>query len=157
MLKETATVVKTEGEFAWVETARKSACQSCSVNKGCGTAVLSKVVGNKTTQLKVVNQIGAQVGDEVTVGIHEAAMLRGAVLIYLLPLLGLFGFALLGEILSKQLNMASTEVLVIISGMVGLGLSLFWVKGYTARIATDSRYQPVILDPQEGLYSREGL
>lgn len=94
MITEKATVVSVENNQTWIETQRKSVCGQCSANKGCGTSVLSKVVGNKLSKMKAINNINAQVGDEVIVGLHEASLLRGAFMTYLLPLLYLFLFSL---------------------------------------------------------------
>lgn len=146
MIEETATVIQCEGELAWVETVRKSACEACSVKKGCGTSVLASVVGNKPTRLRVVNECHAQVGDEVTIGIHESAMLRGAMLVYMVPILVMFGFALLAELLANQLLFSSTETFVILAGLAGLVAGLLWVKRHTANFASDPRYQAVILN-----------
>lgn len=145
MIEETATIVQCEGEFAWVETSRKSACEACSVSKGCGTSVLTSVVGNKPTRLRVVNETNAVEGDEVTIGIHESAMLRGAMLVYMAPIVALFCFALLGEVLAKQLLIEAVELVVIVSGLAGLLLSLWWVRRYSAKFGSDPRYQAVIL------------
>ena len=50
MIAENAQVVGFEGNDIWVETQRKTACGQCAANKGCGTAVLSKVLGNKRSR-----------------------------------------------------------------------------------------------------------
>lgn len=151
MIEETATVVRVEGQFAWVETVRKSACDACAVSKGCGTSVLASVVGNKTTQLKVVNDIAAGVGDEVTIGLQETAMLRGAFLVYLFPLLSLFVFALLGELLASQLLITNRETFVVIFGLTGLIAAFYLIKRRTAFLASDPRYQAIILNKPKRL------
>ncbi|WP_455199475.1 SoxR reducing system RseC family protein, partial [Kaarinaea lacus] len=70
MIEERAEVVSIEDGDIWVETQRRSACGQCAVNKGCGTAVLGKVIGNKRTRVRVLNPTDTRVsiGDEIVVG-----------------------------------------------------------------------------------------
>lgn len=145
MIEETAFVVESGGNYAWVETQRKSTCGSCSAKKGCGTGALSKVLGRKTARMRALNRIDAQPGEEVVVGLSEGALVQGSLVVYLLPLLGLFLFALLGQSLAAQLGQPSTEPLSIFFGLGGLVLGGLWVRRFSVKISHDPRYQPVIL------------
>lgn len=147
MIEERAEVVSIEGGDVWVETQRRSACGQCAVNKGCGTAVLGKVIGNKRTRVRVLNPKDTRVsiGDEIVVGIDEQALVRGSLFIYMVPLVFLFLFGLLGEVLSVQLNVDNPDLLVIILGLIGLFAGFYLVKKFSGNIRGDSRYQPVLL------------
>lgn len=144
MIEENAQVVAAEGEFVWVETRRQSTCGGCAANKGCGTSALAKVLGNKLTRVRALNQGVAQVGDQVVIGIDEQALVRGSLAIYLMPLAGLLLGAVVGALLSTRLLVAG-EGLTIGLGVIGLLLGLVWVRGFTHRIHNDSRYQPVVI------------
>jgi sigma-E factor negative regulatory protein RseC len=145
MIEETARVVACEERFAWVETSRKSACDSCSMNKGCGTGALSKVFGSKQARLKVVNKINAHEGENVLIGINESALLSGSLLVYLLPIISLLCFALLGELMAKQLLVENSDLFPILFGLFGLVLSMWWVRRKTGNLEQASRFQAVIL------------
>ncbi|MDH5444704.1 MAG: SoxR reducing system RseC family protein [Gammaproteobacteria bacterium] len=145
MIEETARVVECQAPYAWVETNRKSACDQCSMNKGCGTGVLSKVFGEKRSRIKVINKISAHEGDNVLIGINESALLTGSLLVYLLPIASLLGFALFGELLTKQLLVENQDILPILFGISGLSLAMWWVRRKTANLEQASRYQAVIL------------
>ena len=145
MITETAIVVSIENNQTWVETQRKSACGQCSANKGCGTSVLSKVIGNKLTKIKAINNIDAQVGDEVLIGLNEQSLLKGAFMTYMLPLVLMFIFSLFGQIVSENLMLQNNELLIIIFAIIGLLLGLQKVKIFSSAIAKDENYQPVIL------------
>lgn len=145
MIEETARVIQCQDHFAWVETSRKSACDSCSMNKGCGTGALSKVFGEKRTRLRVVNKVNADVGDTVLIGINEAALLSGSFLVYLLPIVFLLCFAMLGEVMAEQLLIENGEWLSILFGIFGLGLSMWWVRKKTGDLEHSDRYQAVII------------
>ncbi|HEC18098.1 MAG TPA: Fis family transcriptional regulator [Gammaproteobacteria bacterium] len=148
MIEEHAQVIALdEHDSVWVETQRRSACGQCAANKGCGTATLSKVLGNKRSRVRTLNPRATpvMVGDEVVIGINEQALVRGSLVLYMLPLLFLFVFAFLGELLSAQLLVTNPDILPIVLGFLGLLLGFVWVRGFTRRIANDPRYQPVLL------------
>lgn len=142
MIEEHAVVVATEGEFAWVETERKSTCGSCAARKGCGTGVLAKVVGRRMTQVVALNRAGAAAGETVVVGIDERSLVRGSLAVYALPLLALFAGALAGEF---WLGPAMGDLGAILGGVGGLLTGLAWLRRFSRRSQTDPRYQPVVL------------
>lgn len=144
MIEETATVVKCEGEFAWVEAQRQSACGNCAANKGCGTSVLAKIVGKKATRMRAINQIDAQVGDTVIVGLSEAGLLKGSLAVYFVPLLFMMLFAITGNVVARQM-LWQTEQVVILFAVAGLAVAGIWLRRFTRRIQSNDVYQPVIL------------
>jgi len=147
MIEERARVVQVDDSGIWVETQRQSACGQCNANKGCGTAVIAKVVGNKRSRVRVLDSgaAGVRVGDEVLIGIQEQALVRGSLAIYLAPLVSLFLFGLLGEMLGLQLGFENTELLSIVFGVAGLGAGFIWVRFFSRLVTRDPRYQPVLL------------
>lgn len=144
MIEESATVVKCEGKFAWVEAQRQTACGNCAANKGCGTSVLAKVVGKKAARMRAINQIDAHVGDTVIVGLSEAGLLKGSLAVYLFPLLFMMLFAITGNVVAMQM-VWQTELVVILFAVAGLAVAGIWLRQFTRRIQYDDVYQPVIL------------
>src|SRR5690606_23890962 len=65
-------------------------------------------------------------GDEVVIGIEENAVVRGSVLVYLVPLLGLFAGALLAQ------SNGAAEPWIVFAAVSGLGAG-FAVTGWLAR------------------------
>jgi sigma-E factor negative regulatory protein RseC len=147
MIEERARVVQADDSGIWVETQRQSACGQCSANKGCGTAVIGKVVGNKRSRVRVLDTgvTGVRVGDDVLIGIQEQALVRGSLAIYLAPLLSMFLFGLLGQSLAPQLGVANADVLSIVFAAAGLGAGFLWVKFFSRSVTHDPRYQAVLL------------
>jgi len=145
MLEEKAIIVKTEQEYAWVETQRKSSCGTCNVNKGCGTTVLQKVVGNKRTLLKVLNQDQYQVGDTVVLGLQDNALIKGSLLMYGLPLLFMFGFAILGAGVFFLYESPYTEGAKIIFSLTGLAAGFLTISRKNSDINRNKDFQAVIL------------
>ena len=126
MIEEKALVVAIEGEDVLLQTQRRSACQSCSVKQGCGTSVLSKVIGKRSSQILVANTLHADVGDEVVIGINDNALVKGSLLVYALPLILLITGALLGELLAHSYSL-NAELMSIVAGAAGFVLAMILI------------------------------
>lgn len=145
MIEQDATVVALEDGAAWVETRRQGACGACAMNKGCGAGLLAQAFRFATPRLRVMAGRDMVVGDRVVIGIDERALVRGSFAAYMMPILFMLGFALVGESVSSGWFAAEGELLTLSAGMGGLLAGLLWLKRYTWRIRNDRRYQPVIL------------
>ena len=147
MIEETAKVISTDNEEVWVETQRRSACGSCAVNNSCGTALLSRLLGVKRNKVHLLNpeRIDVAVGDEVIIGIEETALTRGSLAIYIVPLLAMFVFALLGEIVAQRLAVRSEDLMVIGFSIFGLFVGFMWVRRFSRLISVNPNYQPVLM------------
>ena len=133
------TVVNTAVTTATLEIERKTACGICGQTRGCGNSIWGKLFAHQSTAFKAQNRINAKVGDSVIVGINEKALLKSAMLLYIVPLVTM----LIGAILAKQLN--TSELSAMLGAVVGLVLGLLWVKGHTMSSSYFKLQQPVIL------------
>ncbi len=145
MIEETGHIISRDGDYAWVETQRKSACSSCSASKGCGTGALSKFYANRFSRVRALNNIDAAPGEAVVIGLQEEALVRGSLAVYGLPLLSLLLMALLGNAVAVEKGMQEPDGLVALFGIAGLLLGFFLVRQFNQKISHDDRYQPVIL------------
>ena len=152
MIEEQAVVVKTEGKYAWLETQRQTSCAHCSVKEGCGTQVLGKFLGNKVATIRCDNSLNVSVGEIVMIGIEESALVKGSLLLYLIPLLSMIFFGGAATMLSQleQYNLASyTDLLSIIASftglLIGLAFSKYFVQGSNSRSNSKIVIEPVIL------------
>ncbi len=145
MIRESGVVVKIDGLSAWVETQRKSACDNCSANKGCGSAVLSKVIGRKRNIVQVERIEGLLVGDHVVLAMHESALVKGSFAIYIVPLLLMLALALIGEALGQFLFSAKTEAVTILFAAIGLGLGVMWLRYFNIKNRCNQTYHPTLL------------
>lgn len=128
MVKEKATVVALEGDDAWVETTRQSSCGSCESSSGCGTATFSKVLGNRPFRVRVTNPLHAKVGQRVTIAVPENGLMRGAALLYMVPLLALFLSAVAGEWIASTLFSLQLEWVSILTGVAGAYGAVTWIR-----------------------------
>jgi len=145
MLEEQGIVVEINEQFAIVETKRTSLCGQCAANKGCGTASLASILGQKPTTIQVVKHKNTKVGDKVLIGLEEQALLKSAFAFYLPPLLGLFVAALGYDILAKTTPLPNHEILTVLAGLLGFFTGFMWVKRLAIRLSENTHYQPVIL------------
>ena len=145
MIEEQATVVRIEGDDAWVETQRQSSCSACSASKGCGTSVLSNVLGKRINHVRVLNSIDVKPGDQVIIGVEEQSLVRGSIAVYLVPLVSMFSLALFADWFAKQQNWGQHDLAAIIGAVIGFGLGLSWLKRFSRKIYRDKHYQPVII------------
>ncbi len=148
MIEESGRVVELEGEFAWIEGERSTACGSCAVRKGCGTGTLARLFGQRPVRLRVINHINAAVGDQVVIGISETGLLRGSLAVYAVPLAALFAGALAGHFLAGQLWPAARDPLAIAGAVAGLLAGLTWLRRFSFRTGNKAPYQPVVLRKQ---------
>jgi sigma-E factor negative regulatory protein RseC len=145
MIEESAQVVRIDENGVWVETRRRSTCSGCAAEKGCGTAVLSKVLGNRRTQIRVLADMPLAVGDQVVIGIGEQALVRGSLAVYAVPLLVLLLGAVLGRLGAGSGLWHDAEAASLLLGLGGLAAGLLWLKRFTRHIQDDRDYQPVVL------------
>lgn len=148
MIEEAGKVVDVQDGFAWIESERTSTCGACNVRKGCGTAVLAKVFGQRRVHLRVLNRINAQIGDAVVIGISESGLVRGSLAVYAAPLAGLFVGALAGNTLGYYVSQGNNDLLAIAGAFSGLAAGLLWLRRFSRLTETDASYQPVILRKQ---------
>lgn len=144
MVEEKAMVVAIEGEDVLLQTQRRSACQSCSVKQGCGTSVLAKVVGQRSSQILVLNTLDANVGDEVIIGINDNALVKGSLLIYAVPLIFLLTGALLGELWAHTYGF-NAELASIVSAVVGFLLAMVLIRYSLYKTQFKNEIQPHLL------------
>ena len=144
MIEEQAKVVAIEGDMLILQAQTQTACGNCSASKGCGTSLLSKVIGRKFTEFQVHNSVNAAVGDDVVVGIAEDALLKGSMVIYLVPIVAMFSLALLADHLLPLLT-DSRDLMVAASAIIGFAAGAFVAKSYFQRQSSMQFFSPVIL------------
>ena len=135
MITEPGKVVALKGDRVWVQTIRASACQSCSARSGCGQKVLAAASGGRANQILVSNSINARVGDEVTIGIDEQALLGASILVYAVPLILMVVASILGHKLSGGSDGAAMLAAV-------AGLALGFLTGRKLQHAGGREYEP---------------
>lgn len=125
--------------IATLEVVRKTACGLCGQTRGCGNSIWGKLLNHKSVNFTAQNSINAKVGDNVIVGIDESALVKSAMLLYMVPLATMF----FGAILASRLS--ALEAAPLLGAGAGLLVGFLWVKGHTAGRSYYQNNQPKIL------------
>jgi sigma-E factor negative regulatory protein RseC len=102
------------------------------------------VIGRKFTQFQAENNVNAIVGDTVIVGIAEDALLKGSLVMYVVPLLGMLVFALLADFVLVE-SAQSRDLMISLSSIMGLVFGSVLSRWYFQRRASVQLFSPVIL------------
>jgi sigma-E factor negative regulatory protein RseC len=145
MIEEHATVLQVDGTHAIVATQQRAACGSCASEGSCSTTVLSGLFKRRPNQLKVLNPIAAQPGEQVVIGLQEQALLKVSLTAYLLPLACMLLSAIAVQALTERFMLRFGELPTILGGLLGLIIGLFLFKALSRRRVSDPNYQAVIL------------
>jgi sigma-E factor negative regulatory protein RseC len=141
MIEEQALVVEVEHGELLLEAQTRSSCGGCNARAGCGTSVLASVVGRKFTHFRAENTVDAKPGDFVMVGIPERSLLTGSLMIYLLPIVVMILFAIVGE----QVYPSTDHDSSLTFGLTGLLAGLAGSRWYFKSASNTAKYTPVIL------------
>jgi sigma-E factor negative regulatory protein RseC len=109
MSENEAVVTRVDGDHIWVDVNSRSSCSSCEQAAGCG---LGDGKGKPPQRMR--NLVGARVGDIVSIDVPDGAVIKAAVLSYLLPL----AIALSGAAAGMAIGGDGTAVLGAIVGLL---------------------------------------
>ncbi len=129
MLEMRAIVIQLHGEEASVQPVGTGGCGHCDSEGGCGSSTLTKLFcSNKPRNFKVRNEIRAKVGDEIQISIPDGVLLRGAVKMYMLPLVlllvgGIAGVGLSGDAALRDAYAVAGAVIGLLLGFILAKLS----------------------------------
>jgi sigma-E factor negative regulatory protein RseC len=137
MIEETGTVKSTDGNMAVVAVARKSACEGCSSGLCKPDA--------QTMEIEALNPAGAVVGQKVRVTIKSALYMKGSMIVYGIPAIGLVVGAVIGkEFLSGFFQGTDPDILSAICGFTAFGISLAVVRIWSGIAGKKIESKPVI-------------
>ena len=83
-------------------------------------------------------------GDEVVVGLEEDAMLKGSLMVYLLPLLAMIGAALVADSLIS-VDIARRDLWVLVAAVAGFALMLAISRSLLSSRGSRKALTPVVL------------
>ncbi len=135
MKEEEGVVIKLEAAAgtATVKVGRHDECSACGA-----------CAGSRQLTVEAVNGLGAAVGQRVKFSMQEQQMLKGAFVVFLLPLI----LAGVGGIIGWQLGYGgeAEDLYPLGLGFLGFCLGSGMVKWYDRRTAARQKEQPVITE-----------
>lgn len=142
MLFETGRVVAVEADAVWVETIRQSTCGSCAAQKGCGHGIMNRISEGRRCLVRAlpgkVDPADCAVDDEVRISIPEEVILRGSLVVYILPLLAMLLGAWTGAALLPLAEDAAAGLGAVVGFAIGFGI----VRWHAAVHRDDRALQP---------------
>lgn len=133
MIEQPALVVAVEGDIALLHTEGQSTCRGCRANTTCGTDLLAKLFPDRERKplCLPIDHLARRPlpGQRAVLGIDEDYLQRNILLLYVVPLLGLLGGAILGGLSGAGEPVAgNSELASILGGLSGLTAAFFWVS-----------------------------
>lgn len=152
MMEQEAIVARIEGDQAYVEVAGAgSGCGRCHEAGGCQSGVLGQIFRQAPRQFRMANSIGAAPGERVVVMVADGAMLRAALLTYLVPVVLLIIGAFAGTLLGGA---ASADAGALLGGMLGLAVAV--AAGHVIHKGpAGEAMRPILLRKSSGICIKE--
>ena len=142
--RECGLVTETKGSMALVETDPVSFCMSCSSKDSCPTGS-----NPRTKKLWMENSLGASRGDRVYFYVPGGGVIASSFLIYVLPLVFLFGGIIAGSIMHSRLGM-DVEASAGLFGIIGFGISFIIIRIVSDKLLNREKYTPKMLEIESG-------
>jgi sigma-E factor negative regulatory protein RseC len=138
MIEDFGRVVKINGDQAYVEVERTSACASCGLQEAEELAAGGKVV------FQVYNMAGANTGDRVRVQVRTGAVTKASLYIYGIPVLFLVIGAVAGAYAATILKRSTDTIsaLLSIGGLIVGFIVLFLLR----KRGNKTEYMPVVVE-----------
>jgi sigma-E factor negative regulatory protein RseC len=123
-----------------VRVRRAEACGSCEARGACG------MLGGSAEDitLTVENTLGAEVGDEVLLGLSEVAVVKASAAVYLIPAVNLILGGLVG-VGAADFWHADKDAAVLLGAAVGLVSGLLLTRSVGRKMADDPQYIPTLI------------
>ncbi len=136
-MEEIGIVKKVEGVTARVVIKKSSACDHC-VKDECDMESVD-------FEVEAINAANAQVGQTVKVVMRTQTYIKGALLLYILPILALFVGAIFGKIyLPDAFKGIGSETAAVIGGFLMMIISFLVIKVVSSKMEKKTEYRSVI-------------
>jgi sigma-E factor negative regulatory protein RseC len=121
-------VLRVEEGYAWVDVSIAQGCGRCDEPGGCGGVNIAKPFGSASRSVRVCNDIDARPGEQVAVLVEDGLPLRGAMLVYGFPVIGLMAGAALGTAVASAGS--STDLSALVGAVAGCLVAILLGRGF---------------------------
>ncbi len=129
-MKQAGIIIDVQGNKAVVQIKRATACgEKCGQCSGCETTI---------NKVEAINPINAKIGQTVIMELPDANVLFAAFIMYIVPIILLFGGIGIGYIVLKNIAFA------IIIGVIVMILSFFVIKKMDGAFLKSEKFKPII-------------
>ncbi|MGI9264557.1 MAG: SoxR reducing system RseC family protein [Gammaproteobacteria bacterium] len=143
MILESATVLRTQGSFAWVSCRNQAGCQRCAEGRGCGGGILGRLLGDRLREIRVINEkLDLEPGDQVVIGLADSVLVKAALVMYLVPLL----LMVFGAATFSLAWPAVADASALVGAAAGLLTGLWLARRYGNRSGRSPIFHPSVLE-----------
>ncbi|OOM82240.1 SoxR reducing system protein RseC [Clostridium puniceum] len=133
MKTEQGIVIEASDNVAKIKVGRHNDCSNCGACPGNDSVIIS-----------ANNKIGAIVGQRVVFDVKEVNVLRGAFVVFILPLIAIFVGVLVGGEIGRYIG-ADTHIFQIAGGIITFLLSIIFVKLFDKAATASEKSKPEII------------
>ena len=146
--QEIGIISSVDDKTVGIITKNQLACGSCQLSDSCGNGLIEKYLSGKVFVSQVINSLNAKVGEQVVIEIPISSVTKASLISYFVPILGLFVFALIGELVSSVLLFEYIEVkselnqfVTIFFALIGLFTGFMITKYYNHKSKYHEQYE----------------
>ena len=139
MTSEQGTIIKTNGNNAWVRVKRSTMCECCKSRSSCET-----LGGGGDMEAEALNTAGGKVGDRVLLRISSKSLLKISFIFYMTPVLALIIGAVIGNKIGEKLSL-NPELCSLLLGIVTCAISFVFIKMFSKHHRNNREYMPEII------------
>ena len=130
---EEGMVIEVVGNLAKIKAGKHNDCKDCGACPGNDSAIVT-----------VKNEIVAKPGQRVNFEVRESNEIKGAFIVFVLPLLGIFIGMLLGNKTGHFVNV-SQDVGMILGGLIGFLFAIAFIKSFDKAVSKNEISLPQII------------
>lgn len=133
MKTEEGIVIEVIGNLAKIKAGKHNDCKDCGACPGNDSAIVT-----------AKNEIVAKPGQRVNFEVQELNEVKGAFIVFVLPLIGIFMGIVLGSKIG-QLTKLNQDVGMVIGGLMGFLSSIAFIKSFDKSVSKNDKSLPVII------------
>ena len=135
MITEQGVVEEVVQQKAVVRIQKGSSCASCESRGSC------MVMADKTVMIEVDNELQADVGDRVELGMPSGSLMKLSLLVYFFPVIGFVAGAFIAAAWAESLHMDSTTA-SLLGGFIAMAITFFVLKWLSRGAQDRGEYRP---------------
>jgi len=133
MKTEQGIIIEVIDNVAKIKVGRHNDCSNCGACPGNDSVIIS-----------ANNKIGATVGQRVIFDVKEVNVLRGAFIVFIMPLIAIFIGVLIGGEIGKYIGL-NIHIFQIAGGIITFLLSIIFVKLFDKAATASEKSKPEII------------
>ena len=135
MITEQGVIEEIVQQKAVVRIQKSSACAGCDSRGSC------MAMEDKTMLIELANELQANVGDRVELGMRSGSLIKLSLLIYFFPVIGFVAGAFIAAAWAESLHIDSTTA-SLLGGIIVMAITFFVLKWLNRGAQDKGEYRP---------------